>query len=123
MPELLAQAPWMVWAIALPLGGALLAFLSRVMRRRRAGHGLPDRRLRRVGVLVQVAFGGARRYLVGGWGAPLGSTCFADGLSALMLAMTAVVGTAVSIYARVYLATSPTRCAASGRCGCFCGPR
>jgi formate hydrogenlyase subunit 3/multisubunit Na+/H+ antiporter MnhD subunit len=109
MPELLAQAPWMVWAIALPLGGALVTFL---FPRHAAAIGLGAALLTAgaaLAVLAQVATGGPRRYLVGGWGAPLGIDLFADGLSVLMLGMTAVVGTAVSVYARAYLRSSPDK--------------
>ena len=109
MPEPLATMPWMIWTIALPLAGALLAFL---FPRRAAAVGLVTAFLTAASawaVLLQVAFGGPRAYQLGGWGAPLGIDLWADGLSVLMLAMTAVVGTAVSIYARVYLATSPEK--------------
>jgi formate hydrogenlyase subunit 3/multisubunit Na+/H+ antiporter MnhD subunit len=109
MPETLASMPWMLWTIALPLAGALLAFL---FPRRAAPVGLVTAFLTAASacaVLLQVAFGGPRAYQLGGWGAPLGIDLRADGLSVLMMAMTAVVGTAVSIYARVYLATSPEK--------------
>ncbi len=99
----------MLWAIAFPLAGALLAFL---LPRKAAPIGLGTALLTgaaAVGVLFQVALGGTRLYHVGGWGAPLGIDLLADGLSVLMLAMAAVVGTAVSIYARVYLASSPDK--------------
>lgn len=42
---------------------------------------------------------GPWRYSVGGWGAPLGIDLYVDGLSAVMLLMTATVGLLVSIYA------------------------
>jgi multicomponent Na+:H+ antiporter subunit D len=109
MPEPLASMPWMLWTIALPLAGALLAFL---LPRRAALVGLATALLTAASacaVLLQVAFGGPRVYPLGGWGAPLGIDLRADGLSVLMLAMTAVVGVAVSIYARVYLVTSPEK--------------
>ena len=105
----IAQLPWMTWAILLPLLGALLAFL---LPRRAAAVGLGAAMLTAAaaaGVLLQVIFGGARVYLLGGWTAPLGISLVADGLSALMLAITAMVGVAVSIYARVYLAGSPDK--------------
>jgi multicomponent Na+:H+ antiporter subunit D len=105
----LADAPWMIWTIALPLLGALLVFL---LPRRAAALGLASAFLTAMAglaVLVQVALGGAMTYRLGGWSAPLGIDLFADGLSVLMLAMTAVVGTAVSVYARVYLAGSPDK--------------
>ncbi len=52
----------------------------------------------------QVAALGPVRHAVGGWGAPLGIELYADGLSALMLLMTAVVGGLVSVYAWAYFA-------------------
>ncbi len=109
MTDWLAEAPWMLLAIALPLLGALLAFLR---PHRAAMIGLIGAFMSAgaaLAVLLQVVFGGPRQYEVGGWGAPLGINLWADGLSAMMLAMTAVVGTAVSIYARVYLADSPNK--------------
>jgi formate hydrogenlyase subunit 3/multisubunit Na+/H+ antiporter MnhD subunit len=45
---------------------------------------------------------GAARYPIGGWDAPLGIVLTADGLSLLMLLMTAAVGLAVSLYAPGY---------------------
>lgn len=45
---------------------------------------------------------GPLRYEVGGWGAPLGIDLQADGLSALMLVMAALVGLAVTVYATAY---------------------
>jgi multicomponent Na+:H+ antiporter subunit D len=45
---------------------------------------------------------GLRPYPVGGWGAPLGIELRADGLSLLMLAMAATVGSFVSLYAAGY---------------------
>jgi multicomponent Na+:H+ antiporter subunit D len=109
MLEWLAGAPWMVWAIALPLLGALLAFVAPV---RAAPIGLGAAFLTAaaaVAVLLQVAVDGPRRYLLGGWGAPLGIDLYADGLSVIMLAMTAIVGAAISIYARVYLVSTPDK--------------
>jgi multicomponent Na+:H+ antiporter subunit D len=45
---------------------------------------------------------GAQRYLVGGWLAPLGINLYADGLSLLMLLLTATIGIAVSCYSVPY---------------------
>jgi multicomponent Na+:H+ antiporter subunit D len=109
MGDWLAETPWMLWSIVLPLSGAIFAFL---FPRRAASIGLSAAFLTAaaaLGVLVQVAYGGPRVYQLGGWGAPLGIDLLADGLSVLMLAMTAVVGVAVSVYARVYLAGTPDK--------------
>jgi multicomponent Na+:H+ antiporter subunit D len=106
MLEWLIEAPWMVWSIAVPMIGAMAVFLSP----RVAGWvglvfaGLTT--LAGVAVLIQVGIAGEQLYTLGGWGAPLGIDLRADGLSALMLGMTAVVGIAVSIYARVYMSTN-----------------
>lgn len=48
---------------------------------------------------------GASRYAVGGWQAPLGIDLMIDGLSLVMLLITAVVGLAVSVYSRGYFNT------------------
>jgi len=50
----------------------------------------------------QLAEEGAKRYAIGGWGAPLGIDLYADGLSLLMLAVTALVGLGVSVYSSAY---------------------
>lgn len=50
----------------------------------------------------RVLQGGVQRYAVSGWAAPLGIELRADGLSAAMLLLNAVVGTAVSLYALLY---------------------
>jgi multicomponent Na+:H+ antiporter subunit D len=49
-----------------------------------------------------VACEGPWRYTVGGWGAPLGIDLYADGLSALMVAMTAIVSSGIALYATAY---------------------
>lgn len=56
-----------------------------------------------------VSTDGPLRYEIGGWGAPLGIDLYADGLSALMLLMTAVVGSAVSVYATAYFGSNNSR--------------
>lgn len=58
------------------------------------------------GLALRVFRGGPLRYEVGGWGAPLGIDLQADGLSALMVMMTAVVGLAIVVYASAYFAGS-----------------
>jgi len=98
----LEGSTWMVWLILLPLCAGILTFLLR-------------RIAPWVGVLTALGsgvcvFGLARhvmhveplRYAVGGWGAPLGIELRADGLSLWMLAVTALIGFAVSLYATSY---------------------
>ena len=99
----------MIWSIVLPLCAAMLVFLW-------------GRQAARIGVLTAIFIGffvyvliaqiveqGAIRHTVGGWGVPLGIDLYADGLSGLMLAMTAVVGLGVSIYASHYFRDSLTQ--------------
>lgn len=112
MPESLADVPFMLWSIAVPLAGALLTFAHSP----RAGSIGPGAAFVTaacaLAVLAQVVTFGERAHPVGGWGAPLGIDLLADGLSVLMLAMTAVVGIAVSVYARPYLAGMPEKASA-----------
>jgi len=96
------DTPWGVMAIVLPLGGAMACFLWP----RRA---LPLGLVTALGIVAcvaglgwQVVEQGAQRYALGGWGAPLGIDLYADGLSLLMLMVTAVVGLGVSVYSSSY---------------------
>lgn len=106
MHEWLIEAPWMVWSVVTPMIGAMAVFLiPRIAGWVGLGFALITG-IASLAVLAQVGFGGERLYQLGGWGAPLGIDLRADGLSALMLGMTAIVGIAVSIYARVYMAAN-----------------
>ncbi|MDA3868637.1 MAG: proton-conducting transporter membrane subunit [Gammaproteobacteria bacterium] len=91
--------PWPVMLIVLPLIGTLLCFL---LPRQVKALGLMTAlaiAASAVALLWQLLQQGAMRYSVGGWGAPLGIDLYADGLSLLMLLITATVGLAISIYA------------------------
>jgi len=103
-----ANMPWGVLVILLPLAGALVCFL---LPRRANPLGL----LTALGIVAcvaglgwQVVEQGAQRYAVGGWGAPLGIELYADGLSLLMLMVTAVVGLAISVYSTGYFERKTT---------------
>lgn len=92
-----------VWSIWIPLAGAVLTFLLRY--RHVATVGLAAAvatSLAAAGTVWHVWNEGEQRYQVGGWGAPLGIDLTADGLSVLLLAMTAGVGVLVSWYAWGY---------------------
>jgi len=97
-----ANTPWGVMAILLPLAGALICF---IWPRRSMPLGLVTA-LAIVacvaGLVWQVAEYGTQRYAIGGWGAPLGIDLYADGLSVLMLMLTAVVGLGISVYSTGY---------------------
>lgn len=96
-----------VLLIFLPLAGALLSF---VFYRQAVGLGM----LTVAGVFVSaVALASSltqpQRYPVGGWNAPLGIDLMVDGLSLVMLLMTATVGLGVSLYAAGYFHGKPQR--------------
>lgn len=91
--------------VVFPVAGALLCFL------------LPDTKRVWAGILTAVlttvlallAAGGVavssgQRHTLGGWVAPLGIELYLDGLSAVFIAMTALVALPVSLYARTYFA-------------------
>lgn len=93
---------WLALVVLLPLAGAILAFMA-------------PRYAPQIGTVSGViAFGAvialmlavvesdATRLTIGGWGAPLGIDLVADGLSVLMLLMTAIVGLAITAYAVGY---------------------
>jgi multicomponent Na+:H+ antiporter subunit D len=58
------------------------------------------------GLVLAAMDEGVGRHLLGGWGRPLGIELHLDGLAAVMVAMTAVVGTAVTFYATSYFGDS-----------------
>ncbi|ABA57781.1 multisubunit sodium/proton antiporter, MrpD subunit [Nitrosococcus oceani ATCC 19707] len=89
---------WPVWLMVLPLTGALLTF---AIYRYQNLIGL----ITAMGILwsvialaQKVLTEGPQRYSIGGWGAPLGIDLYVDGLSTLMLLLTAAVGFFVSFY-------------------------
>src|SRR5262245_44711592 len=91
----------MVLAIALPVLGILFAFtLGGRHVERLAGFFLPAGLVIAVGVLAEFARSGALIYIVGAWTPPLGIALRADGLSVVMMAITAVVICAVGAFAR-----------------------
>ncbi len=98
----------LAWLIALPLVFATASFLlgPRVARLI-APSGLALGLLAAGCLAWQVGIDGPRRQAIGGWDAPLGITLHADGLAALMLAMTAAVALPVGLYARSYFRHRP----------------
>jgi len=59
-----------------------------------------------VGLARQLIAEGVYSHQVGGWGAPLGINLYADGLSLVMLVMTALVALGVSVYSLSYFQAS-----------------
>jgi formate hydrogenlyase subunit 3/multisubunit Na+/H+ antiporter MnhD subunit len=99
---LLQNIPWLVLLVVLPLVGSMLCFL---FPQRVKLLGLMTALAIAASVLAlgyQVVNQGVLRYAVGGWGAPLGINLYVDGLSLLMLLVTALVGLAISIYSSGY---------------------
>lgn len=100
--------PWLIGCITVPLLAGLLSFVAG--RRGAAIVGVlaaPVVAIMAAMTVWQTGVLGAKRYLVGGWGAPLGIELYVDGLSALMIAMTGAVGLFVSVYAWGYFAPDP----------------
>jgi formate hydrogenlyase subunit 3/multisubunit Na+/H+ antiporter MnhD subunit len=92
----------LIWAILIPLLGGLLAVPFP-----RAGGliGILSATIMVVASLILltlVASQGPQVYLIGGWHAGLGISLYADGLSSLLLLMTALIALGVSIYAISY---------------------
>jgi formate hydrogenlyase subunit 3/multisubunit Na+/H+ antiporter MnhD subunit len=98
----LQHSYWATLVILLPMAGALACFL---WQRRCVQWGLLFSVLGALsvaGLARQLFERGIHRQAIGGWGAPLGIDLYVDGLAVLMLAMTALVGLAVSVYAGGY---------------------
>lgn len=93
---------WGVIAILLPLSGGMVCVLCPAMSKSTGLITVVGVVLAVAGLGWRVTEHGAYRHAVGGWGAPLGIDLFADGLSLLMLMMTALVGLGVSFYAKSY---------------------
>jgi multicomponent Na+:H+ antiporter subunit D len=91
------------WLVVIPLAAAVT---TAVAGRRAAGVVMAAVVVLIPVLAMAVAAGvlerGPQRHRLGGWGAPLGIELYVDGLAALLLALTAVVGAATSLHARVY---------------------
>jgi formate hydrogenlyase subunit 3/multisubunit Na+/H+ antiporter MnhD subunit len=102
MPVLFMDIPWPVLLVLLPLIGGISCFLFPKIIKILGILSVASVTLAVVGLAMQIQMLGVLHYPVGGWGAPLGIELYADGLSLLMLAMTASVALAVSIYSTGY---------------------
>ena len=94
--------PWEVLLVLLPLFAGIVAFIWPKINRVVGVSTLFSTLFLVAGVAFRLSESGTYYHLVGGWGAPLGINLYVDGLSFLMLAITALVGTATSIYATKY---------------------
>ena len=102
MDVLFSEIPWGPVLILLPLAGGIACFLFPASAKTLGLLTLALVGLAVVGLGWQLLGHGVYHHAVGGWGAPLGIDLHADGLSLLMLAMTALVGLGVSLYATGY---------------------
>ncbi|HRT09253.1 MAG TPA: proton-conducting transporter membrane subunit [Candidatus Paceibacterota bacterium] len=94
------------WAMAVlvlgPLGGAAGAFAFPKGGRRLAGVAAVTAVLALLVLAREVVTNGVQLHRVGGWSAPLGIDLRGDGLAVLMLAITALIAGAVTLYAPPY---------------------
>lgn len=105
MSEVSSASPWMPILILLPLTAGTLSFLFRRRARRTLlAAALAGIWWSLIGLLADLNDADLLRYPIGGWQAPLGIDLRADGLSFMMLAMTATVGSFISLYALGYFA-------------------
>ncbi len=102
MDVLFSETPWGPVLILLPLAGGIACFLFPASAKTMGLLTVALVGLVVVGLGWQLLEYGVYHHAVGGWGAPLGIDLAADGLSLLMLAMTALVGFGVSLYATGY---------------------
>jgi multicomponent Na+:H+ antiporter subunit D len=110
-----AAEAWMAAAVAVPIASAALLFALPSRWSVTGGVGASMASVVAVaGLAWEVWHAGPQRHVLGGWDAPLGIGLHADGLSVLMLLMTALVGLPVSWYAREYFQPSASDAAGEG---------
>lgn len=93
---------WGIIAILLPLSGGMVCVLWPAISKSTGLITVTGVALAVAGLGWRIMEHGTYRHAVGGWGAPLGIDLVADGLSLVMLMMTALVGLGVSFYAKNY---------------------
>ncbi len=109
MIQFMTSLPWAIILILFPLSGSIISFLW-------------PKQGNKIGlvtitfVLISVIFfayammeKGIYLHTIGGWDAPLGINLYADGLSLIMLIMTALVGLGISIYAIGYFSEDQSK--------------
>ncbi len=102
MDVLFSEIPWGPVLILLPLAGGIACFLYPASAKILGLLTVGLVGLAVVGLTWQLLAHGVYHHAVGGWGAPLGIDLYADGLSLLMLAIAALVGFGISLYATGY---------------------
>lgn len=91
-----------VFLILLPIFGGLLTFLIPKFNKSIGIITLILTLSLVISVASQLLAGGSYYHLLGGWGAPLGINLYVDGLSLVMLGLTALIATGAGIYAGKY---------------------
>ena len=99
----------LIWVIAMPLAGALLCVALPRMANAIGLTAVLASLAAALLMLGTVAGHGTLNYAIGGWAPGLGIGLRADGLSALLLLMTALVALAASIYASAYFKQASQR--------------
>jgi formate hydrogenlyase subunit 3/multisubunit Na+/H+ antiporter MnhD subunit len=103
------MADALIWLVALPLAGALATLLlPRAAGAVVIASGLGTS-MAAGALLYGVATHGPLHNAIGGWSAGLGIALRADGLSALLVMMTALVALAASVYSSAYFNTAAQR--------------
>jgi multicomponent Na+:H+ antiporter subunit D len=98
----LIHFPWLPIAIMLPLAASVIALLFRNAAQYVGIAASIGMVLVGAGLAQQVFVQGIQVHYMGGWRPPLGIALQADGLSALMILMTALVGLGAGLYAYSY---------------------
>lgn len=98
----MTSIPWIAWLILIPLAAGSFFFFKRPVPGILVAIPVLGIPLSATGLALQILKHGPVRYAVGGWKEPLGISLYADGLSVLLLLMTAVVGSCICIYSLRY---------------------
>ncbi len=102
MVSVVTNIPWGIILILLPSAAAIACFLWPRIANELGLVTAFTIVLSTTGLGWQIMENGAYHHTVGGWGAPLGIELYADGLSLLMLAASALVGSGISTYSASY---------------------
>ncbi|WP_434581200.1 hypothetical protein MLC52_02760 [Sulfurimonas sp. NW15] len=100
--KLVLATPWEVFLILLPILGGLFSFLLPKFNKAIGISTLILTLFFVVFIALKLRTRGAFYHLVGGWDAPLGINLYIDGLSLVMLGLTALIGVGASVYAGKY---------------------
>lgn len=109
MDDVPIAIPWGIVLIALPLATGMMAFVWPRIAQTLALFCSLAIALAVAGLALQLWQHGVFHHAVGGWDAPLGIGLYADGLSLMLLTMTALVGIGCSVYASAYFTVEEAR--------------